>query len=58
MNIKKATNSQLSTTESKTNQTTRIGTESLVLRSFRGLSVGRKEGGNEGKGTGIKEHKW
>ena len=44
MNIKKATNSQLSTTNSKkkkTKQTTRTGKESYVWRSFGGLLAGR-----------------
>ena len=43
MNIKMATNSQLSTTESKkqTKQTMRTGTESEIWRSFGGLSVER-----------------
>ena len=44
MNIKKATNSLLSTTESKkqkrTKQNTRTGTESEIWRSFGGLSAG------------------
>ena len=58
MNIKKATNSQLPTTESKkktpkntkhqTKQTTRTGTESWVWRSFGGLSVGRMVGKVQG----------
>ena len=54
MNIKKATNLQLSTTESKqqTNkqtkikQTPRTGTESQVWGSFGGVSAGRGEGEN------------
>ena len=46
MNIKRATNSQLLTTESKkqkqkqTKQTTRTGTKSQKWRSHGGLSVG------------------
>ena len=42
MNIKRATNSQLSTTESKkqTKQTSRTGTESQIWRSFGGSSEG------------------
>ena len=50
MTIKKATNSQLSTTESKkqkqTKQTIRIGTESQIGRSFGVLSTGRGKGEN------------
>ena len=63
MNSKMTTNSQLSTNEpkrktmkTKTKQTTRTGTESQKWRSHEGLSVGR--GGNEGKGTENKKHKW
>ena len=61
MNIKKATNSQLSPTESnpppkKTKPTTRTGTESR--RSFGRLSAGRGKGNNGGKGAGIKKHNW
>ena len=43
MNIKMATNSQLSTTESKKQikQTSRTETESQTWRSFESLSVGR-----------------
>ena len=47
MNIKKATNLQLSKTESKTTttkQTTRIGTDSQIRRSFGGLSAGKGRG--------------
>ena len=63
MNIKKATSSQLSTTESKTNkkttmQTTKTGTELQVWRSFGGLSVGRGKGENGEKGAKIKRHNW
>ena len=64
MNSKMTTNSQLSTTESKkpkqkqTTQTTRTGTESQKWRSHGGLSVGRWEGSNRGKGTGNKKHNW
>ena len=61
MNIKKATNSQLSTSESKqtnkqkqTKQTTRTGTESQKCRSHGGLSVGREKGENGGKTQGIR----
>ena len=58
MNIKMATDSQPSTTESKkqTNQTTRTGTESQVWKSFGELSAGRGKGENGGKGAGIKKH--
>ena len=51
MNIKMATNLQLSTTESKkqTKQTSRTGTESQIWRSFGGLSVGKGKGKNGGK---------
>ena len=61
MNIKMATNSQLSTTESKkkqTKKTTRTRTESQIWRSFEGLSDVRGKGENGGKGTGIKKHYW
>ena len=46
-----ATNSQLSTTESKkqTKQTSRIVTESQKWRSFGGLSAGRGKGEDGGK---------
>ena len=59
MTIKMATNSQLSTTESKTQnvQTTRRGTESLIWRSIGRLSAGRGKGENRGKGAGNKKHK-
>ena len=64
MNVRKATNSQLSTTEPKkqnpkqkqTKQTTRIGTESQKWRSYSGVSVGRGMGENGGKGTGNNKH--
>ena len=57
MNIKRATNSQLSTDELKqTKQTIITGTEAQIWRSFRGLSVGWGKGENREKGTGIKEH--
>ena len=64
MNSKMTTNSQLSTTESKkqkqkrTKQTTRTGTKSQKWRSHGGLSVGREEGKNGGKGAGNKKHNW
>ena len=65
MNIKKATNSQLSTTESKTKketnkqtkQTTRTWTESQIWRSFGGFISWEGEGGEWGNGTGIENHK-
>ena len=41
----------------QTKQTTRTGKESQVWRSFGGLSVGRENGKNGGKDTGIKKHK-
>ena len=56
MNIKMATNSQLSTTESKKQikQTSTTGAESQIWRSFGGLSVWKEEEENRGKGAGIK----
>ena len=59
MNIKMATNLQLSTTESKkqTKQTSRTGTESQIWRSFGGLSAGVVKGQNRGKGAGIKKNR-
>ena len=57
---KMTTNSQLSATEPKTEkqkqtkQTTRIGTESKIWRSFGGLSAGRGKGEHGRKVTGIK----
>ena len=57
MNIKRATNSQPSTTESKkkqTKQTTRTGTESQKWRSHAGLSVWEGVEEKGGKGTGNK----
>ena len=62
MNSKMATNSQLSTTETKkqkqkqTKQTIRTGTESQKWRSHGTLSAGM--GQNRGKSTGNKKHKW
>ena len=58
MNIKMATNSQLSKTEFKkhTKRTTRTGTESQIQRSFGGLLTGRGKGKNRGKGVWIKKH--
>ena len=60
MNIKMAINSQLSIIESKSQikQTSRIGTESQIWRSFGGLSVGRGKEKNGEKGAGIKKHNW
>ena len=62
MNIKKATNSPLPTTESKQNkkqknpkQTTRTGTESQKWRSRGVLSAERGKGEKRGKGAGIKK---
>ena len=59
MNIKMATNSQLSTTESEkqTKQTSRRETESQIWRSLGGLSDGRRRRKNGGEGVGIKKHK-
>ena len=59
MNIKKAINSQLSTTESKqkqkqTKQTTRTGTESQRWRSHEGLSAGGSRGRMLEKEQGIR----
>ena len=65
MNSKMTTNSQLSTTQPKTNkkqkqtkQTTRTGTESQKQRSHGELPVGRRWVENGVKGTGNKKHKW
>ena len=63
MNTKMTTNSQLLTTEPKTEtkqtkQTTRTGTESQKWRSHGGLPVGRGRVENGGEGTGSKTHKW
>ena len=66
MNSKMITNSQLSATEPKKNQTnpkqtkqtTRTGTESQKWRSHGGLSEGRGRGENGVKGTGNKKHNW
>ena len=59
MNINMATNSQLSTTESKSKlkQTSRTGTERQIWRSFGGLSAGKGKGENGGKGAAIKKYK-
>ena len=66
MKSKVTTNSQLSTTEPKTNkktkkqtrQTTRTGTESQKWRSFGGLTAGYGKGENGGKGTRNKKSNW
>ena len=61
MNSKMTTNSQLSTTEPKnqqTKQTTRTGTESQKWRSHGGLSSGRGRKEKGGKGTGNKKRNW
>ena len=55
---------QLSITEPKkqkqkqTKQITRTGTDLQTWRSHGGLSVGKGNGENGGKGTGNKKHKW
>ena len=60
MNIKMKTNSQLSTTEPKTQkqkqtkQTMRTGTESQKWGSYGGLSVGKGTRGMRGKVQGIR----
>ena len=66
MNSKMTTNSRLSknepkkkerkTTNTKTQQTTRTGTESEKWTSHGGLSVGRGRGGMGGKGSVNKKH--
>ena len=61
MNIKKAINSQLSTTgpkkkKTKTKQMTRTGTESQKWRSPGGLSKERGRRKNGEKGTGNRKH--
>ena len=60
MHSKMTTKSQVSTTKTKTksNQTTRTGTESQKWRSHEGLSAGRRMRENRGKGTRNKKHKW
>ena len=63
INSEMTTNSQLSTTEPKKNQTqtkqtTRTGTESQKWRSHGELSVGRGSGENGRNGRGTKKHKW
>ena len=62
MNSKMTTNSQLSTTKpkkiTKTNQTTRTGTELQKWRSHGWLSTGKWEEENGIKGTGSKKHRW
>ena len=42
--------------KTKTKPTTRTGTESEKWTSHGGISVGRRKGGMEGKGTGKKKH--
>ena len=56
MNIKMATNSQLSTTESEkqTKQTSRRETESQIWRSFGGLSAWRGKWENGEKVQGLR----
>ena len=56
MNIKRTTNSQLSTTESKkTNKANNQNSNRIIdLRSFGGLSAGK--GKNEGNSAGIKKY--
>ena len=49
-------NSQLSAIESK-KQTNRTETETQMCRSFAGLSFGRGQGENGGKGARIKKYK-
>ena len=59
---KMTTNSQLSTTEPKkqTNKSklSKQLEQEQKQRSHGGLSVGRGQGKNGGKGTGNKKHKW
>ena len=59
MDIKMATNAQLSKTEpqKQTKQTSKTETESQMWRSFSQLSVGRGKGENGEKGAGIKKYK-
>ena len=59
MNIKMATNSQLSTIESikQTKQTSKTETESHILRLFVWLPGGKGMGENGGKGAGIRKYK-
>ena len=59
MNIKMATNAQLSTTElKKTKQTTRTGTQSEIWRSVGGLSVGKGRVKMGGKVQGLRSTNW
>ena len=58
MNNKKATNSQVSTIESKTKQISRTGTESYILRSFGGLSAGTRKGRMGEKVQGLRSTNW
>ena len=59
MNIKMATNTQLSTTESikQTKQKSRTGRESQKWRSCGGLSAARGKGEKGEKGAGIEKYK-
>ena len=62
MNSKMTTNSQLSTTEPK-KQKQKLSKQleqeqNHKWRSHGGLSVGRGNGENGGKGTGNKKHNW
>ena len=59
MNIKMATNSQLSTIESikQTKQTSKTETESHISRLFVWLPGGKGMGENGGKGAGIRKYK-
>ena len=53
MNLKEKTND-----ETKTEQTTRTGTESQKGRSHGGISAWMGKGENGGKGTGNKKYNW
>ena len=44
--------------KTKTNQTTRKGTELEKWRSYGGISVGKGKGRIAGKGTGKKKPNW
>ena len=44
--------------QTQTKQTTSTGTESQKWRSHGELSAGRERGGNGGKDTWTKKHKW
>ena len=60
MNIKMATNSQLSTIETKqqAKQTSRRETESYIWRSFGWLSVGRGKGRMRENMKGLRSTNW